>query len=60
MNCGEVRPSYTVQYGAVVCGVGVACCTVMSTGLTKDQGKRAQESGPACGGGNINISVLNQ
>jgi hypothetical protein len=60
MNCGDVRPSHTVQCGAVVRGIGVACCAVMSTGVTEDQGKRAQESGPACGGGNVNISVLNQ
>jgi hypothetical protein len=24
MSFGEVRPSHAVQYGAVVCGVGVA------------------------------------
>jgi hypothetical protein len=41
MNCGEVRASHTVQYGAVVCAVGVACCAPMSTGVTNDQGKQA-------------------
>jgi len=41
MNCGEVRPSHAVQYGAVVCGVSVACCAGMSTDVTNDQGKQA-------------------
>jgi len=41
MNCGEVRPSHAVQYGAVVCGVGVACCAVMSADVTNYQGKQA-------------------
>ena len=36
-----IRPSPSVQYCAVLCGVGVACCAGMTTGVTNYQGKQA-------------------